>query len=263
VVCVVTRQSLPRDPAVWAHLAVIAGLLCVAPFLLFAWAEQRVTSGVASILNATTPLMTMLVTLVALPQERPTRTRLAGLATGFGGVILVLSPWAGAGTAPSASRGGDARPYGEAACLLATVCYGIAFVYLRRYLAPRRLPSLAVATGHVGLGALVMLALSPVVASEPVHLTWRVTSAVLALGVLGTGLAYVWNTNVVAGWGATNASTVTYFTPLVGVVEGAVVLGEHLTWNQPVGALVVVLGVLVAQDRLAVLRRRPAGLVAP
>jgi drug/metabolite transporter (DMT)-like permease len=66
--------------------------------------------------------------------------------------------------------------------------------------------------------------------------------------VLGTGLAYVWNTNVVAGWG-TNASTVTYLTPLVGVLAGALVLGEHVSWNEPVGALVVVAGIAVTQDR--------------
>jgi drug/metabolite transporter (DMT)-like permease len=68
--------------------------------------------------------------------------------------------------------------------------------------------------------------------------------------VLGTGLAYVWLTNIVVGWGATNASTVTYLTPLVGVVLGVVLLGESLTWNQPVGALVVVLGIAISQDLL-------------
>ena len=262
VVCVATRRSLAFEGVVWAHLAVVAVVLCVVPFLLFAWAEQRVPSGVASILNATTPLMTMVVALAALPQERPTRARLAGLATGFAGVVLVLSPWTATGGAASAAHRSSAQLLGDAACLLATLCYGVAFVYLRRVVAPRRLPSLAVATGQVGLGALGMLALAPVVAGQPVHLTWRVTTAVLMLGVLGTGLAYVWNTNVVAAWGATNASTVTYLTPLVGVVEGAVVLGERVAWNQPAGAVVVVLGILVAQERLPAIRRRTPGVAA-
>jgi drug/metabolite transporter (DMT)-like permease len=249
---VVTRQRLPRETAVWGHLTVVAVLLCVVPFLLFAWAEQHVTSGVASILNATTPLMTMLVATVALPQERPTRTRATGLITGFAGVVLVLAPWARQDPGPVTGTWTDIWA-GQLACLGATFSYGLAFVYLRRTLAPRSLPAVPVATVQVGLGAAIMLALSPLLAWQPTHLTPRVVWAVLALGVLGTGLAYVWNTNIVAGWGATNASTVTYLTPLVGVVAGALVLSEHVTWNQPLGALVVVTGIAVSQDRLPAL----------
>ena len=259
VLSVVTRQRLPRDAAVWAHLAVVAVLLCVAPFLLFAWAEQHLSSGLASILNATTPLMTMLVAVAALPGERPTRIRLAGLLTGFAGVVLVLAPWTSGpvGSAAASGAGGPAVSWpGEVACLGATFSYGLAFVYLRRTVAPRRLPAVPVATLQVGLGAAVMLVMSPFLAAQPVHLTGRVVAAVLALGVLGTGLAYVWNTNVVAGWGATNASTVTYLTPLVGVFAGAAVLGEHVTWNQPVGALLVVLGIAISQDRITALLAR-------
>jgi drug/metabolite transporter (DMT)-like permease len=249
------RHPLPRDPRAYPPLFVLALLLCVVPFLLFAWAETRIGSGLASIYNATTPLMTMLVALAALPSERPTRARLAGLLVGFVGVVVVLGPWRGLG-------GGEAL--GQLACLGATACYGMALVVLRRFVAPLGLPAVTVATVQVGLGALVMLALTPFVAVSPVRLDAaldpKVVCAVLALGVLGTGLAYVWNTNVVATWGATNASTVTYLTPIVGVALGVVVLGEGVTWNQPLGALVVLLGIAVSQDRLArlgLLIRRP------
>jgi drug/metabolite transporter (DMT)-like permease len=88
------------------------------------------------------------------------------------------------------------------------------------------------------------------IATQPMHLTARVLLSVLALGVLGTGMAYVWNTAVVAQWGATNASTVTYLTPLIGVALGVVVLNESVSWNQPVGAAVVVLGIVISQNRL-------------
>lgn len=246
VVCTLSRQRLPREPVVWAHLTVLAVLLCVAPFLLFAWAERSVSSGSASVLNATTPLMTAAVALAALPQERLTRPRLLGLLVGFAGVVVVLAPWraGGDGAGGDGTVGGGAR-WGQAACLLATLCYGVAFVYLRRHVAPRRLPAVPVATVQIGLAAVLMLALTPLVADQPAHLTGRVVAAVAALGALGTGLAYVWNTNVVSGWGATRASTVTYLTPLVGVVAGALVLGERVGWNEPVGALVVVLGIAV------------------
>lgn len=249
LVSLLTRRPLPRDPGVWGHMLVVALLLCVVPFLLFCWAETRISSGLASIYNATTPLMTMLVALAALPSERPTRTRLAGLLVGFAGVVLVLGPWGFDG------RGGSGAVAGQLACLGATACYGTATVYLRRFVSPLGLPAVTVATVQVGLGALVMLVAAPFVAASPVHLTPRVVASVLTLGALGTGLAYVWLTNIVVGWGATNASTVTYLTPLVGVVLGVALLGETVSWNQPIGALVVVLGIAISQDLLA---RRPS-----
>jgi drug/metabolite transporter (DMT)-like permease len=95
-----------------------------------------------------------------------------------------------------------------------------------------------------------------VLAWQPVHLSWRVVAAITALGVVGTGLAYVWNTNIVSVWGATNASTVTYVTPLVGVLAGMLVLAERVSWNEPVGALIVIAGIAVSQDRLSGLARR-------
>ena len=97
---------------------------------------------------------------------------------------------------------------------------------------------------------------------------WIVVS-ILLLGCLGTGVAYIWNQNTVRAWGPTRASTVTYITPLVGVLLGVIVLGEHLSWNEPVGALIVFLGILLAQDRLRrrarphVTRRLPCVAASP
>ncbi len=247
VVSLVGRQRPPRELVVWAHLAVVSVLLCVIPFLLFAWAEQHVSSGLASIYNATTPLMTTLVALLALRNERPTRATLSGLLIGFAGVVVVLGPWRGL-------VGGDGL--GQAACLLATSSYGVAFVYLRRFVSPRGLAAIPVATVQVGLGAVIMLVLAPFTATAPVHLSWRVAGSVAALGVFGTGLAYVWNTTIVASWGATNASAVTYLTPVVGVALGIVLLSETLTWNEPIGALIVIAGIAVSQGRLTDLRHR-------
>lgn len=250
VISAATRQPLPRSAKVWGHLTVVAILLCVVPFLLFAWAEQRVDSGLASIYNATTPMMTVLVALVALPSERPTRTGLAGLAVGFTGVVVVLAPWQGL-------AGGTLTA--QAACLLATLCYGTAFVYIRRFISPTGLPAVAVTTVQVGIGAALMLLAAPFVATTPVHVTWPVVLSVTVLGVFGTGLAYVWNTKVVAGWGATTASTVTYLTPIVGVALGSLVLGELPSWHEPVGAVIVVLGMALLQPRPRGRRRQPAG----
>ncbi|WP_244893249.1 DMT family transporter [Agreia bicolorata] len=129
VVCLVSRQRLPRGVSTWAHLFVVAMLLCVVPFLLFAWAQQNIPSSIASILNATTPLMTMIVALLALPSERPDRWKVGGLGVGFIGILFVLDPFS--------AFDGDAGPRGYLACLGATLSYGIAFVYLRRFVSPR------------------------------------------------------------------------------------------------------------------------------
>lgn len=243
------RSRLPRDPVAWAHLAVVAVLLCDVPFLLFAWAEQHIPSSLASIYNAATPLMTVLWGLAVLPGERPTRARLAGLITGFAGVLLVLGPW------HLASR---SQSLAQLACLAAAACYGAAFTYLRRYVSPRGIAPLPAATLQIGLAAVVAVALAPWTASAPAHLSPAVIGSILALGALGTGIAYVWNTTIVTSWGATIASTVTYLIPVVGVVLGIVVLSEPLTWNEPAGGVIVILGILTAQNRQVPGPLRPA-----
>jgi drug/metabolite transporter (DMT)-like permease len=100
---------------------------------------------------------------------------------------------------------------------------------------------------QISIGAFVMVLASPIVASAPMHLTPAVVLSMIALGALGTGLAFIWNTNVVRGWGPTAASTVTYLSPVVGVALGAIVLDESVGWNQPVGALAVIAGILVTR----------------
>jgi len=249
-VSVVLRIPLPRAPIAWLHLSVLSVVLCVVPFTLFAWAEEHIPSGLASIYNATTPLMTMLVALVALPGERPDRRRLTGLALGFAGVLIVLAPWRG--------LEGDLDVVAQLACLGAAACYGIALVHLRRFVAPLGLHSVQIATVQVSVAAVLAAAVTLAVPAAPPRLEPGVIVAMAALGVLGTGLAYVWNTDVVAGLGPTAASTVTYLTPIVGVALGVAVLGESVGWYQPVGAAVVLLGVAVGQGMMGRLVRRRA-----
>jgi drug/metabolite transporter (DMT)-like permease len=226
-------------------------LLCVVPFLLFSWAGQHIPSGLSSIYNATTPLMTMLVTLLALRQEPLGAARAAGLLLGAAGVVVVLAPWNLTATGSG---------WAQAACLGATFSYGLAFAYTRRFLVGGGHDTPTIAAAQIGTAALIMLALSPVAATGAPRLDLPVVASITALGVLGTGVAYLWNTSVITHWGATSAATVTYLTPLVGVALGVAVLGESLTWNQPLGALLVILGILTGQGVLtgAYGRRRSA-----
>ncbi|XKK39798.1 DMT family transporter [Nocardiopsis sp. ARC36] len=254
VIAAVLRIPMPRSARAWGHIGVVSVFLCVLPFSLFAWAGQHIDSGLSSIYNATTPLMTLLVTLVALRAERPRRGQLLGLGVGLAGVFVVLSPWRLAGDAATGGAGA------QLACLVATASYGIAFVYLRRFVSPLGLPSVAVATVQVGVGAAVLIVAVPVLDGHPAVPTPAVVASTVGLGVFATGLAYIWNTNIVAGWGAAVASSVTYLSPVIGVALGALVLGEALTWNQPVGAAIVVAGIVVSRRRP---RRHPLAGPSP
>lgn len=244
------RQRLPRRPVIWAHLAAAATVGNVLPFLLFAWGEQRISSGRAGVLNATTPLCTVLVAIVVLPDERPTPARVAGLVLGFLGAVVVVAPWAD-------QVGADVA--GQLACLLAAACYGIAFVYIRRNLSGAGLSSVALAAGQLLAATVLLGVLSPLVARGQVHPTARVVLSVLALGGLGTGLAYVVVYGLVRDAGATTASMVTYLVPVTAVALGALLLHERFGWNVFVGAAIVVTGVALAEGRLPWPdRRRPA-----
>jgi len=244
---------LPREGIVWVHFLVVSLTTCVIPYLCFAWAEQYVSSSLASIYNATTPIMTALMATLVFRVEKLGLGKWAGVAVGILGVIVVIGPWQ-----YSALTGSLA---GQLACLVATLCYGFTFGYQRKFLSQRPIAPATFAFLSIGVSAVVMLALTPWLALHPVDLDfaddgWLILGSLLALGVLGTGLAYIWNINVLRAWGPTATSTVTYVTPLVGVALGFILLGERFSWHEPIGALLVLLGILLAQGRLRMPRRR-------
>ncbi|GGI46312.1 drug/metabolite transporter (DMT)-like permease [Agromyces flavus] len=240
---------LPREPVVWLHFLVIGVTGCVVPFLLFAWAQQSVTSSMASILNATTPIMTAIIATLAFRVERLDASRWLGVLVGIIGVAIIIAPW-------NTELGGDLA--GQLAILGATACYGVMFGYTRRFLSGRPIAATTFAFLQVGTAGAVMLLLTPWLAAGPVRLDAAIVVCLAVLGIAGTGLAYVWNIGVIRDWGPTNASTVTYVTPVVGVVLGVLILREPLTWNEPVGALVVMAGILLAQGRVRMPRRATA-----
>lgn len=239
-----TRTRLPHR-ATWVPIFVAAALMTSLPWTLFAFGEERVSSALAGVINGATPLMTLVAILLAFPEERPTRERIVGLGVGFVGVVLVVGPWQTAGGAAWA---------GIAACVLAICCYGISFPYVRRRLAggSRAIPvsPIALATGLMAMGTVQALPIAAVTGFTRASVTVSVVLAMVGLGCLGSGIAYILNFRVITASDATTASTVTYLTPLVAVLVGAGVLGEHVTWNQPVGGVLVVLGAAVAQGLL-------------
>jgi drug/metabolite transporter (DMT)-like permease len=249
LIALVTRDRLPRSKAVWAHLTLLSVTFAVIPYLLFSWAQQFVASGVASIFNATTPIMTALIAGLAFRIEKLTREQILGIVVGLVGVIVIIGPWQG--FEPGA---GGIAPY--LALLGATACYGFSLSYMRRFLSDTGLSAIMISFVMIGLAAVWMLLLTPIIGADPVQLTPTVVIAIVLLGALGTGLAYAWNQNVIRAWGPTRAATVTYISPPVGVLLGVLILGEVLVWNEPVGAVLVILGVLLAQRRVRLPSRR-------
>jgi drug/metabolite transporter (DMT)-like permease len=246
VVLLVSRSQLPRGWDVWKHLVVVGLTFNAIPFLLFAWAQTHISSILAGIWNATTPLWTVLMGLLLFHAVRPTRHVLAGLVLGFAGVVVVLAPW----TLAQGSFDADFL-LGTAAALAATAGYGFAATYTGAHLtgrgerrSPAQFPAaqLLVATGAL---AVVVVPQGDVPTSVPIE----VALALAALGVLGTGLAYVLLYRVVALAGAVTATTVTYLIPVVSTTLGIAVLGERLTWNEPAGAALVLLGAWLTRPR--------------
>jgi drug/metabolite transporter (DMT)-like permease len=236
------REQLSRSLRVWAHLTVLGLTFCVIPFLLFSWAQQHVSSGVASIFNATTPIMTAVMAWLVFRVERLKSVQVIGIGIGILGVIVIIAPWQGIAL--------DGSLVAELAILGATASYGFSFAYMRRFVSNTGMSALAFTFGYIAMAGVVMTLLTPFLVLTPVRLDAPIIVSMILLGCLGTGIAYVWNQNAVRAWGPTRASTVTYITPVVGVVLGILLLGETITWNEPVGALVVFLGILLAQDRL-------------
>jgi drug/metabolite transporter (DMT)-like permease len=243
------RETLPRSTKVWAHMTVLAISFCVVPFLLFSWAQQYVTSGLASIYNATTPIMTAIMAGLLFRVERLKLVQIAGILVGILGVMVIIAPWQGLDL--------DQSLIAQLAILGATACYGFSLAYMRRFVSNSGMSALMFSFLNIGIAAGIMAVLTPFIALTPVALDPWIVGSVLLLGCLGTGAAYIWNQNTLRAWGPTRASTVTYITPVVGVALGILVLGEQVSWNEPAGAIVVFLGILLAQDRLRMRRRTP------
>jgi drug/metabolite transporter (DMT)-like permease len=244
----VRREPMPRDAGMWRHLAVAALVANIVPYFLFGWGEQRgVASTVAGSLNATTPLFTLVIARATGTERSMGSTRAAGLLIGFVGAVVALAPWQ---TGASTHAG-----MGQLACLLAAASYGVSYVYMRRFITGRGVSPLALAASQLAIAAVLLALTAPVTARGPVTLTTAVTLSILALGVLGTGIAYILNYRLIADEGATTASTVTYLLPVVAVVLGIIVLSEPISWTLIAGTALILVGIAVAEGRMRNLLR--------
>ena len=242
------RQRLPTNLRHWFHIAVVALLLNTTPGFLFAFGQQYVSSSIAGILNATTPMMTLLVIALAFRDQKPTLNQNLGILLGFLGVVAV-----GAG-------GGELSvesPWGVVLLLVATLCYGIAMPYAKRFVSPLPYSPYVLATAQVTASAVIAAIPAIMTGITYAPITVNAAWGIAALGVLGTGFAYVWNYRNIELAGSVIASSVTYVTPVIAVILGLAFLGERLGPLQWVGGALVLVSALVVQKRLRLWPGKP------
>ena len=239
-VVAVRRGSLPRSPVVWLHITMAALFANAAPYLLFAVGEQHVASATAGMLNATTPLWTVLIALGTRHQRAVTARQAAGLVIGFGGAVLIFAPWRAVSGLAS---------IGAVACLAAAACYAVSYVYMDKFLARRGIGPVVLSACQLGAASVWLAIVLGVTGAPAPRLDATVVASVLILGLIGTGAAYVLNYQIIASVGATVASTVTYLLPVVAIILGFLVLGERITLADLAGIALILAGVALSRNR--------------
>ncbi len=256
VVVHATGHRLPRHGDLWGAFFVMGALNNLIPFSLIVWGQTAITGGLAAILNATTPLFTVVLAHLLTRDERMTPAKLAGVVIGFLGVAVMIGP--------ETLGGPGIALLAQLAVLGAALSYAFAGIYGRRF---RETPPLITATGQV-TAATVMLCPLALAVDQPWTLAlpgpasswaipWEILGALLGLGLLSTAAAYVIYFRILASAGATNLLLVTFLIPVSAILLGSLVLSEQLTAAQLPGMGLIAVGLAAIDGRI--LRRFGSG----
>ncbi|MFD4899392.1 DMT family transporter [Streptomyces sp. NPDC058411] len=237
VACRVAGQRLPRDRSVWGRIAVAAFFCNALPFAMFSVGQRSIDSGVAGVLNATTPLWALLIGVITGAERGLRSTRLCGLLIGYAGVVLILAPWKAAGS------GG----WGIVAVALAAASYAIGFAFMARHLVGTGIPTISLSAAQLVVATCLSALTLPFGGLEPVEISARTMAVVLVLGVVATAATFHLTYRNIAAEGATNTATVGYLLPVVSVALGVVVLDEHFNVRIGIGMSVVLVGVALTR----------------
>jgi drug/metabolite transporter (DMT)-like permease len=228
------RTPLPGRPSTWLRIVLWTVPGVAVPFVLIAWAEEHIDSGIASVLNSTMPLFTATFAAAFLAEERFTPGRALGLVAGFLGVVVL--------TGGDIYDVTDANVLGQLAVVAAAACYGAGAVYARSLL--RQEDPAALSGAQLIVALVLLLPVMFAVRGVPDYsLSVEAWLSLVALGVFGTGLgvvAYLW---LVDNIGSVRSSLVTYIVPIVGLILGWAILDEHIGWETVVGAALIIAGV--------------------
>ena len=239
VIVIGTRRSfIYKGPAV-KHLALITVMAQVIPFTIFAWAIHYISSIAAGLLNSTMPLWTAILAVLMLPEEKLNPFRVGGLILGFLGLLVLLGVW---------DVNFQANWLAYTSCALCTIGYAFSAIWTRKHVTPLNLDPISAVATQLTIGAAICAVFA--IASPHEITSWPVTGmlAITALGILGTGVALVIGFVIVKRAGAIAMSTVTYSIPVVSTLAGVILLKEKLHWYEPVGALIVLVGIAIVQE---------------
>ena len=240
----IASRALPGGLPIWRAFLIMAVLNNAIPFTLLVWGQTQIASGLAAILNATTPLFTVVVANLFLPDERLTVLKLSGIAAGIAGVAVLMGPEALAGL--------TGNLWAQLACLGAALSYALAIVFGRRF-AGMGLRPMSVATGQLCMSSLVLLPLALMI-DEPWMLaapSLSASASILAIAIASTALAYLLYFRILETAGATNATLVTFMVPPSAILLGALFLDERLDANHFIGMSLILLGLALIDGRLA------------
>ena len=248
----ILRSPLPRQPGIWSAFALMGLINNVVPFALIVWGQTQIASGLAAILNATTPMFTVLVAGILLADEPFTPRKLCAVLLGLGGVVVLIGPDLLGGL-------GEDLP-AQIAVLGAALSYALAGVYGRRF-HRLQIDPVVTAAGQVTASALILLPLAMLATPAT---AWQLPgplglASLLALAWLSTALAYILYFRILATSGATNLLLVTLLVPVSAILLGAGILGERLAPAQFGGMLLIAFGLAVMDGRPLALLRRVAG----
>ncbi len=233
-------EKIPTGLGVWATLAVMGLLNNVLPFSLITWGQTHITGGVASILNATTPLFGVVFAHFLTQDEKMVPHKLIGVLVGFAGILVMMQP--------TMDNGFSFEGLGQFAVLGAAMSYGIAIVWGKRL---SDTPPIVNAFGMLFVSSLVLLPTIFIV-EEPLSLTPTLISAasVLALALLGTAIAYLLFFRILASAGAVNLTLVTFLIPVSALILGIGILGEDIHPMTLYGMLVIFAGLAIIDGRI-------------
>ena len=238
-----SKRAVPASWRVWMAFAIMGLLNNVIPFTLIVWGQTQIASGLASILNATTPIFTVVVAGLLLPDERATKLKIAGVIAGFVGVVVLIGPtvFSDLGLAV----------YAQLAVLAAAVSYAFAGVFGRRFNAMKVDP-VVVAAGQVTASAIFLMPMAMLVDGNQSlgRMEPDILGSVLGLAILSTSLAYVLYFRLLSSAGATNLLLVTFLIPVTAIVLGVGVLGEKLGLNHVAGMTIIGLALTAIDGRL-------------
>lgn len=240
IVVAAARAPLPRDPRTYGHLFVMGVINIAIPFSLITFAELTVDSSLAAVINGAVPLFVIVIAALFLKGETVTVNRVAGLAIGFFGVAVLVGL--------DIADLGSANAVGELALIGATISYAVGNVYAKAHV--HGLRPMIPAVFQVFFGLLVTGGLA-FAYEAPLAVAWvpEALFAVVWLGLLGSGLAYLCYFRILQHWGATRTSMVAYLLPVVGIGLGALVLSEPVSLSTVIGTILVIGGIALVNAR--------------